>query len=168
MLTNQTFFSLIPEKVTRGSILLLQLCNSRPNRYASLDFVVLSLIIALYNVLTPHISKTHLPIVSRNVLKLEFNWSSKEQSIKKWGAPYVCGEGEGGRGGSPTLSANPYYLLGQLPLFMKVCVFKMWFNLNKCLPVMRMTWNELKNELKRIWMSLNQSKWAPMSLNEFK
>ena len=46
-------------------------------------FVVLSVIIAPHNVLTPHTSKTHLPIVSLNVLKLKLNWSSKEQSRKK-------------------------------------------------------------------------------------
>ena len=36
-------------------------------------FVILSVIIALHNVLTPHISKTHLPIVSLNVRELELN-----------------------------------------------------------------------------------------------
>ena len=39
-----------------------------------LNFVVLSVIIAPHNVLTPHISKTHLPIVSVNVHELELNW----------------------------------------------------------------------------------------------
>ena len=38
-----------------------------------LNFVVLSVIIAPHNVLTPHISKTHLPIVSVNVHELELN-----------------------------------------------------------------------------------------------
>ena len=37
------------------------------------SFVVLSDIIAPYNVLTPHISKTHLPIGSLSVRELEFN-----------------------------------------------------------------------------------------------
>ena len=35
------------------------------------NFVVLSVIITSHNVLTPHISKTHLPIVSLNVHELE-------------------------------------------------------------------------------------------------
>ena len=38
-----------------------------------LNFVVLSVIIARHNVHTPHISKTHLPIVSINVRELELN-----------------------------------------------------------------------------------------------
>ena len=38
-----------------------------------LKFVVLSVIIAPHNALTPHISKTHLPIVSVNVHELELN-----------------------------------------------------------------------------------------------
>ena len=37
------------------------------------NFVVLSVITAPRNVLTPHISKTHLPIVSLNVRELELN-----------------------------------------------------------------------------------------------
>ena len=37
------------------------------------DFVVLSLITAPHNVLTPHFSKTHLPIVSLNVREVELN-----------------------------------------------------------------------------------------------
>ena len=36
-------------------------------------FVVLSVITAPHNVPTPHISKTHLPIVSLNVRKVEFD-----------------------------------------------------------------------------------------------
>ena len=67
-------FSLIPEKVTRGPILFC--CN-----YVTVDHIgmqifkllVLFVIIALHNVLTPHNSKTHLPIVSRTVRKLELN-----------------------------------------------------------------------------------------------
>ena len=35
------------------------------------NFVVLSVIITSRNVLTPHISKTHLPIVSLNIRELE-------------------------------------------------------------------------------------------------
>ena len=37
------------------------------------NFVVLSVIIVPHNVLTPHISKIHLPIVSLNVRELELN-----------------------------------------------------------------------------------------------
>ena len=46
-------------------------------------FVVLSVIIVSHNVLTPHISKTHLPIVLLNVLEFELNCFSKEQSRKR-------------------------------------------------------------------------------------
>ena len=38
-----------------------------------LNFVVLSVITAPHNVLTPHISKTRLPIVSLNVSEAELN-----------------------------------------------------------------------------------------------
>ena len=51
------------------------------------DFVVLSLITAPHNVLTPHFSKTHLPIVSLNVREVELNWCSKDQPKKKGGPP---------------------------------------------------------------------------------
>ena len=65
--------------VTHGPILLLlQLCNSRPQRYASMrffNFVVLSVITAP----TTHISETYLPIVLLNVRELELNWYSKDQ-----------------------------------------------------------------------------------------
>ena len=38
------------------------------------NFIVLSVIIAAHHsLLTPHISKTHLPISSLNVRELEFN-----------------------------------------------------------------------------------------------
>ena len=37
------------------------------------NFVVLSVIIAYHSVLTPHISKTHLPISSLNVHELRLN-----------------------------------------------------------------------------------------------
>ena len=40
-----------------------------------LKFVVLSVIIALHNILTPHISKTHLAIVSLNLRELELNYA---------------------------------------------------------------------------------------------
>ena len=36
-------------------------------------FVVLSVITAPHNVPTPHISKSHLPVVSLNVRELELN-----------------------------------------------------------------------------------------------
>ena len=37
------------------------------------NFVILSVITAPHNVPTPHINKTHLPIVLLNVLELELN-----------------------------------------------------------------------------------------------
>ena len=42
------------------------------------SFVVLSVIIAPHNVLTPYFNKTHLPIVSLNVRELELNSCPKE------------------------------------------------------------------------------------------
>ena len=47
------------------------------------NFVVLSVIIAPHNVHTPHISKTHLPIVLVNVPELELNCCSKVQPGKR-------------------------------------------------------------------------------------
>ena len=44
------------------------------------NFIVLSVIIAPHSVHTPHISKTHLPIVWLNVRELELNWCSKDHS----------------------------------------------------------------------------------------
>ena len=37
------------------------------------NFVILSVITALHNVPTPHISKTHLPIIALNVREFELN-----------------------------------------------------------------------------------------------
>ena len=61
------------------------------------NFVVSSVIIAHHSVLTPHISKTHLPICSLNGHELELNWCSKDQSRKRGGPP-----AKGRGGGSPT------------------------------------------------------------------
>ena len=73
-------FSSIPLKMIHGPILLLlQLGNSRPHRYAIFNFVVLSVITAPHNVLTPHTSETHLTIVSFNVRELPA-WGWKPNS----------------------------------------------------------------------------------------
>ena len=61
------------------------------------NFIVVSVIIAHRSVLTPCISKTHLPIVPLNVRELELNRCSKDQSRKK-GGPLSWGE-VGERGG---------------------------------------------------------------------
>ena len=62
------FFRFIPEKVTDGPILLLlESYNSRPHQYANFQFCSFVCIITSHNVVTPHISKTYLPIVSLNV-----------------------------------------------------------------------------------------------------
>ena len=37
------------------------------------NFVALSVITATHNVFTPHISKSHLPIVSLNIREIELN-----------------------------------------------------------------------------------------------
>ena len=68
------FFSLIPEKVTHGPILLLlQLCTVGHIGMRIFSFVVLSAINAPRNVSTPYISKTNLSIVSLNVCGLKLN-----------------------------------------------------------------------------------------------
>ena len=67
-------FSLIPEKVTHSPILLLlQFATVGHIGMKIFSFVVLPVIIAPDNVLTPHISKTHKSIVSFNEHKLELN-----------------------------------------------------------------------------------------------
>ena len=43
------------------------------------NFVVLSVITAPHNIPTPHISETHLSIVSLNVREVELNLCSKDQ-----------------------------------------------------------------------------------------
>ena len=63
------------------------------------SLVVLSVITAPNNIPTPHISKTHLSIVSLNVREDELSSCSKDQSRKK-GDPLSGG-------GSPTPSAKP-------------------------------------------------------------
>ena len=52
------YFSLIPEKVTHGPILLLlQLCNSRPHRYANFKFCSFIWSYCSSNVFTPILAK---------------------------------------------------------------------------------------------------------------
>ena len=66
--------SLIPEKVTHGPIFCCySYATARHIGMQTFSFVVSSVIIAPQNVLTPHISKTHLPIVSLIVRELELN-----------------------------------------------------------------------------------------------
>ena len=60
------------------------------------NFLVLSVIISPHNVLTPHISKTQLRIVSLDIRKLKLN-----DALKERGRP-ACVED-----GSPTLPAKP-------------------------------------------------------------
>ena len=51
-------------------------CNYATVGYIGLrnfNFVILSVITALHNVPTPHISKTHLPIIALNVREVELN-----------------------------------------------------------------------------------------------
>ena len=64
------------------------------------NFIVLSVITAPHSVSTPHISKTHLPIVTFNVRELGLKRCSKNQSRKKE-PPLLHG------GGSPTPFAKP-------------------------------------------------------------
>ena len=97
------------------------------------NFVVLSGIAAPRNVLTSHISKTHLPVVFPHLRELELNWCSKDQPRKKEGSlvrarvcvcVHVC----------------------------EVCVFRMRLNLNKISA--SDVWAEI---------NLNEFKWAEMS-----
>ena len=66
------------------------------------NFIVLSVIIAPHDVLTSLISKTHLPIVSFNVRKLEWNDAQNSNQEKKEGPP----KHEGGWGGNSTTLAK--------------------------------------------------------------
>ena len=65
--------SLIPEKVTYSPLLFSIYATVGHNGMRTFNSVVLSVITAPHNVPTPHISKTHLPIVSLNVRKVEFD-----------------------------------------------------------------------------------------------
>ena len=51
------------------------------------NFVALTVITAPHNASTPHISKSHWPIVSLNARELEMNSCSKDQSRKKAAPP---------------------------------------------------------------------------------
>ena len=108
------------------------------------SFVVLSVIIAPHNIYTPHISKTHLPIVSLNVYELKLNWCSKDLSRKTEGPPAWGVEAQ-----LPPQSLKIYQT--ELPLFIEVCVFRMRFDINETF----CQW----------CMSLNELKWVQMSPN---
>ena len=107
------------------ALLLWQLCNSRPQRYANFNFVILSVIIAPRNVLTAHISKTHLFTI--NLIYVNSSWVYVQKTSEgKREAPFPL------RGsGSPA----PQHILkiywAEVPLFIEVCVFRMRFSLNK-------------------------------------
>ena len=82
------FFSLIPEKVTHGPILLLlQLCTVGHIGMRIFSFVVLSAINAPRNVSTPYISKTNLSIVSRMWTQIEL---MLKILVKEKGSPSPC------------------------------------------------------------------------------
>ena len=57
------------------------------------NFIVLSVIIAPHDVLTSLISKTHLPIVSFNVRKLEWNDAQNSNQEKRKAPPNMRGDG---------------------------------------------------------------------------
>ena len=70
-LHSPTHFPLIPENVAHSwccSYATVGHINMR-----IFNFVILSVITAPHNVPTPHINKTHLPIVLLNVRELELN-----------------------------------------------------------------------------------------------
>ena len=102
------------------------------------NFVVLPVITAPNNVSTPHISKTHLPIVSLNVHELELNWCSKNQSKKKggridWGVEAQL---------PLPLSFKIYWM--ELLLFIQVCVFRVRLKRLASDAWAEMSWNELQ------------------------
>ena len=144
-------------------------CNCASVGYIGMEifsFVVLSVIIAPHNVLTPHISKAHLPIVLLNVRELELNWCSKEQSMKKG----LCG-------GSSTLPRKALRfidLLSRATLLYRGMLLLNGVQSKQDFCQWCMSWNELKwakmslNELKKAWKNLNQCKWVQMSLDELK
>ena len=101
--------------------------------------------IAPHNVNTPHISKTHLLIVSLNLRQIELNWFLKKQSTKKGRPPYVGVEAQLSPNPHPTKSLNISWT--EPVLFMEVCIFRMRFNLIKICG--NDTWDEMSlNELK--------------------
>ena len=107
---------------------------------------IFNVIIACHIVLTFHIRKTHLPIISFNVREIELNWCSKEQSRKK-GVPSRTWSVEAQL---PPQALKIYWT--ELSFF-----FRMRFSLNKS------SANDALAE-----MSLNELKWAQKSLNELK
>ena len=79
-------FSLTPEKVTHGLILLLlQLCNCRPRRYTNFKFCsfVCDYCSSKCFRSSSYIKKTYFPIVLLNVGELELNWCAKDQPNEK-------------------------------------------------------------------------------------
>ena len=79
MKTNQKILLLFQKKVTHGFIfLLLQLRNSHIGTQI-FNFIVLSLIITHKSVFTPHISKTYLPISSRELELIDAQKTSQEK-----------------------------------------------------------------------------------------
>ena len=106
------------------------------------NFIVSSVIIAHHSVLSPRISKTHLPISSLNVRELKLNWCSEDQSRKMGGLPAWRMENQ------LRLQNLKIYLM-DLPLFIEVYIFRMKFNLNKIFA--SDAWAE---------MSLNKLKWT--------
>ena len=118
-------FTLIPEKVTHGPIvLLLQLCNSRPHRYANFKFYSLIcyycssplfLLLTLAKLICLFL---HLMYVNSNLI------DDPKTSQGKWEPPPPC-VGDG----NSTPPQNPKIYLTDLPLFKEACIFRMRFNL---------------------------------------
>ena len=113
-------FTLIPEKVTHGPIvLLLQLCNSRPLRYANFKFYSLicyycsSPLFLLLTLAKPICLFLQLMYVNSNLN------DAQKTSQGKWkmGPPPLVGDG------NPTPLQIPKIYLTDLPLFKEVCIF---------------------------------------------
>ena len=106
------------------------------------NFIVSSVIIAHHSVLSPRISKTHVPISSLDVRELKLNWCSQDQSTKMGGLPAWGMEAQ------LRLQNLKIYLMDLL-LFMEVYIFRIKFNLNNIYS--SDAWAE---------MSLNKLKWT--------
>ena len=120
------------KKVTHGPILLLlQLCNSRPHRYANFQFcsfmwLLLLTIFLLLTLAKPICLLFHLTYVKSNWIYAQKNSEGKREAPLRGG-------------GSPTPPRKALrFIERNFLLFIEVCVFRMRFSLNKILPVMQL------------------------------
>ena len=104
--------------------LLLQFATAGYIGMEVFNFIVSYVIIAHQSVLSPRISKIHLPISSLNVLELKLNRCSQDQSRKMGGLPAWGMEAQ-----LPLQNLKIYLM--DLLLFIETYIFRVRFNLNK-------------------------------------